>query len=362
MLSVIVILCSFHRSFLLHTPQIPLTCHCLNEKLCSKNALKSKLQFRLSEELKLVGIMKSSSFRDPGFTLIELLVVIAIIAILAAMLLPALARAKERAKITVCVGNQKQMALGVQMFADDSQNENNYWCPPNAPRGSLAGCMIANDGTQNGMQGSQYSDAWGSSAQQASDDLNWLYGAGGTQPQYVRALKSFTCPTTKNEVRPDAFNPINPQNTLELWKTLTDLGVSAKDAQSINQGAGEPSPYGGHSYEVFGWWHLYDYAAFGLPGFPRKTIQTVQTYVHHHYNAGAIPGPSGTMIIIERLQAHAGLNYENSPNKLDGHGMAGATASFCDGHAQFISAARWYDAYQTSEDDPNVNFGKADYP
>src|SRR2546423_15432359 len=69
--------------------------------------------------------MKRTSFRQ-GFTLIELLVVIAIIAILAAILFPVFAQAREKARATSCLSNFKQVGLGIEMYKQDYDG---YWPP-----------------------------------------------------------------------------------------------------------------------------------------------------------------------------------------------------------------------------------------
>jgi prepilin-type N-terminal cleavage/methylation domain-containing protein/prepilin-type processing-associated H-X9-DG protein len=89
--------------------------------------------------------MKTHSNPVDGFTLIELLVVIAIIAILAALLLPSLSRAKEKGERVRCLSNLKQLGLGWYMYKDDNQGRvviNDPWGAPSGKPSWMYGNMV----------------------------------------------------------------------------------------------------------------------------------------------------------------------------------------------------------------------------
>lgn len=94
-----------------------------------------------------MNIGRRSPGRRTGFTLIELLVVIAIIAILAAILFPVFAKARERAKMTACLSNTQQMAKALHMYTEDNDDHlmyNPYYTTdyPNAAKDKQANFIV----------------------------------------------------------------------------------------------------------------------------------------------------------------------------------------------------------------------------
>jgi prepilin-type N-terminal cleavage/methylation domain-containing protein/prepilin-type processing-associated H-X9-DG protein len=171
--------------------------------------------------------------RNQGFTLIELLVVIAVIAILAALLFPVFAQAREKARQTTCLSNMKQINLGWQMYLQDYDDT---W--PFRPNGNAVGpgplCV------------------WRYICASPRPELPWWGGDrlllnwwDVVQP-YTRNHQILGCPSTPPESRGTEYG-WEAELAQAGWKATTNLGIGINTYPDwgLTKGPALPSPWGG---------------------------------------------------------------------------------------------------------------------
>jgi len=250
-------------------------------------------------EKNLDGVAHSVKALEGAFTLIELLVVIAIIAILAAMLLPALASAKAKAKTTQCLNNMRQLQLCWHMYIDDN-NEN----------------LPLNGGTpSNGSGGNGLPNSWIQGSAQTFPATPWI--PNGVLYPYNKSVDIYACPANTRRI----LFPANPPITFAATE-----GPQARTVSMNYPLGGFTASTGVGGILLTGQKGVVKYSEIGVhpqPGF-------AQMYVFVDENEYSIDDGDFAMAPVGAPQ-HYG-EWWNLPGSRHNKGT---TWSFADGHAEY---------------------------
>ena len=213
---------------------------------------------RLSKR-KIISANLKRINRHRGFTLIELLVVIAIIALLMAILMPALNRVKEQGKRVVCINNLRQLALAWTMYSDENDSKIVNGAPLGYPGEATAGTGV--HANEIPWVGRCWSNDY-TSGGQLEEYLQIKAIRAGALWSYVKQVKLYKCPTgTRGEMLTyatvDGANGYKRDGTSKLsifLKKTTDIkGSPALRIVYIDEGWVTPDSFAVH-YQKELWW------------------------------------------------------------------------------------------------------------